>query len=81
LYVSVNNTVTGIEVWRSSNATNWEQVNLDGFGDSHNTGTNQSNATAEMQNRFYMGTVNSMDGGELWRMEQFTYLPLTVRQP
>ncbi len=69
LYVSVANQNTGLELWRSADgSTGWEQVNQDGFGDSHNSGTNDSNATAVFLNHLYLGTANSMDGGELWRL-------------
>ncbi len=70
LYVSVYNAVTGIEIWRKTAAGPWEQANSDGFGDSGNTGTNYGNATAEFLGRLYVGTLNSADGGELWRMLQ-----------
>ena len=82
LYVSVKNTVTGLEVWRTADLVTWEQVNADGFGDSNNTGTNRSSASANFLNQFYVGTSNSVTGGEVWRMlqqlvlKQFMYLPL-----
>ncbi|OGO36371.1 MAG: hypothetical protein A2W35_07375 [Chloroflexi bacterium RBG_16_57_11] len=67
LYVSVKNTATGLEVWRTSDLVTWEQANLDGFGDSNNTSTNRSHASANFLNRFYVGTSNVAAGGELWR--------------
>ncbi len=70
LYVSIKNTAGGIEIWRSADGSVWEQVNQDGFGDSDNTGSNGSNATAAFLDRLYVGTVNVADGGELWRMTQ-----------
>ncbi len=73
LYIGVTNTGSGIEIWRSSDPTNsslWEQANLDGFGDSKNTTTNGSNATADFLGQFYVGTANVTSGGELWRMQQ-----------
>jgi len=70
LYVSLRNTVTGIEVWRSADGTVWEQVNLDGFGDSNNSGSNGSKATTDFLSQLYVGTSNTVDGGELWRMGQ-----------
>lgn len=68
LYASVRNAVTGIEVWHSADGMAWEQSNADGFGDSDNAGTNQSNATAEFLSRLFVGTENVVDGGELWRL-------------
>ena len=70
LYASVSNTVSGIELWRSPDGSAWEQANLDGFGDSKNTGTNLSNASAKFLCQLYMGTTNLVDGGELWRMQK-----------
>lgn len=69
LYVSVKNTVTGIEIWRLTNGMLWEQANLDGFEDSHNSGSNWSNATEAFLGQLYIGTSNSVTGGELWRMQ------------
>jgi len=69
LYVSVKNVQTGMELWRSADGALWEQVNLDGFGDLNNSGSNWSNATAELLTDLYVGTSNVLDGGELWRMQ------------
>ena len=82
LYVSVKNAATGIEIWRSADGTTWERVNQDGFGDKNNTGTNWSNATADFLGQLYVGTANTVDGGELWRMQQqriLSYVPLILR--
>jgi hypothetical protein len=68
LYVSTKNTVTGMELWRSTDGTTWEQVNQDGFGDSNNTSTNGNHATADFLSQLYVGTLNVVDGGELWRI-------------
>lgn len=70
LYAGVTNTATGIEIWRTADGALWEQANLDGFGDSKNTTTNGSNATADFLGQLYVGTSNVVDGGELWRMQQ-----------
>jgi hypothetical protein len=68
LYASVKNTFTGLEVWRSPDGTNWEQANLDGFDDRDNTASNWSNATENFLGQLYVGTLNEVDGGELWRI-------------
>ena len=82
LYVSVKNTVAGIKLWRSPDGTSWERANLDGFGDSNNSGTNWSNATATFLCNLYVGTSNVVAGGELWATQQrCAYIPLTVRSP
>ncbi len=70
LYASTQNGVTGMELWRSADGATWEQANADGFGDANNSGSNWSNASAAYLGELYMGTVNAVDGGELWRMQQ-----------
>lgn len=83
LYTSVQNLLTGIEVWRSADGTLWEQINLDGFGDSSNSSTNWSNATANFLGKLFVGTSNTADGGELWRMQAQQlgnmFLPIVLR--
>jgi hypothetical protein len=69
LYTSVQNTATGLEVWRLVGST-WEQANLDGFEDIDNTASNWSNATESFLGKLYVGTLNILDGGELWRMQE-----------
>lgn len=82
LYVSTRNAATGLEVWRSADGQAWEQTNADGFGDSHNTASNWANATAGFLGRLYIGTANTVDGGELWRQQaaqpRRTFLPLVA---
>lgn len=82
LFISLSNAVTGVELWRTPDGTNWEQVNLDGFGDSFNISTNRSNAAEVLGCQFYFGTVNIAAGGELWRTGlpcKHVYLPLIRR--
>jgi hypothetical protein len=84
IYAGVKNAQTGMEIWRSSDGTHWEQANVGGFGDSNNTGSNRSSAVAEFGSLLYVGTSNTVDGGEVWRMLQTTYanafyLPLVLR--
>jgi hypothetical protein len=82
LYVSVKNGTTGLKLWRSADGTTWERANQDGFGDSHNSGTNWSNASANFVSQLYVGTTNILDGGELWRMAQSaTPSPTPTRTP
>jgi hypothetical protein len=81
LYVSVKNAVTGMELWCSTDGMLWEQANQDGFGDSNNSGSNRGNAAADFSGHLYVGTVNLVNGGELWRMQQvaYLYIPLALR--
>ncbi len=80
LYITLNNIHTGIEVWRSANGTSWERVNQDGFGDSDNTGSNWSNASAGFKCQLYVGTANDLDGGELWRQQKLYDVALSADQ-
>ena len=55
--------VTGVEVWRTDNGTNWEQVNINGFGDPNNI-----NPWIEAYNgNLYLLTANFNTGVQLWR--------------
>jgi PKD repeat protein/sugar lactone lactonase YvrE len=67
LYAIPYNFSTGLEVWRTSNGTNWEQVSLPGLGDSNNRGTYWNNGIATFNNRLYIGTTNWASGGRVWK--------------
>ena len=74
------NRTTGIEVWRSNNGTDWEQVNIDGFGDSLNSSPYWDNSTTVFNNALYVGTWNNGHGGEVWEyLGKRIFLPLTMR--
>jgi streptogramin lyase/photosystem II stability/assembly factor-like uncharacterized protein len=69
LYVSTDNAVTGIQVWRTAEVggppyTDWERVNINGFGDSNNTG---SSPPVIFNGRLYYLTRNDSTGAQLWR--------------
>lgn len=66
LYISVKNLQTGLELWRSADGADWEQVNQDGFGDQKNSNSNASSAVSGFLGDLYVGTVNDIDGGEVW---------------
>jgi PKD repeat protein len=67
LYFVVGNPTTGMEVWRTVAGTNWEQVGFAGFGDSNNYASYWDNSVAVFNNRLFIGTANSANGGEVWR--------------
>jgi hypothetical protein len=82
LYAGTKNSETGLEVWRSSDGLDWEQVNLGGFGDSNNWMTLWSNSTAKYNSRLHIGTWNFASGGEIWRYDlqvRSVYLPVVLR--
>lgn len=80
LYAVAGNATTGLEVWRSADALTWEQINLDGFGDSNNRTTVWSVGTGSWNNRLYLGTWNTANGGEVWLyLPNRVHLPLVLR--
>lgn len=80
LYLVVGNPVTGMEVWRTSDGTYWEQVGFGGFGDSNNNYPYYDNMVAVFNNRLYIGTDNSANGGEVWLyLHRQVYLPVVLR--
>jgi len=80
LYAFTDNHTTGIEVWRSNNGTDWEQVNIDGFGDSLNYDPYWDNSTTVFNDALFVGTRNDGHGGEVWvYLDKRIFLPLTMR--
>jgi beta-xylosidase len=57
---------TGLQIWRSEDAINWEQIISNGFGDSNNFSTLWNNAFTEFKGHIVIGTWNNVGGGELW---------------
>ena len=69
LYACADNIQTGAEVWRSSDGSNWDQVNRDGFGDSNTIYCSLwANGIVAFNGSLYIGTVNNVNGGELWQL-------------
>jgi hypothetical protein len=66
LYAVTFNPQTGLQIWRSDDAINWEQIISNGFGDSNNFSTLWNNAIIEFQGHIVIGTWNDAEGGELW---------------
>ncbi|HFD39031.1 MAG TPA: PKD domain-containing protein, partial [Anaerolineae bacterium] len=67
LYFVMGNPVTGMEVWRTLNGTQWEQVAFAGLGDSNNSLSGWDNSVTVWNNRLYIGTWNWANGGEIWK--------------
>ena len=81
LYLVVANSASGLEVWRTSNGTQWTQVGFGGFGDAHNLAPYWDNSTTIFDNDLYVGTWNNTTGGQVWRyhtLNQQVFLPLTA---
>ena len=82
LYAVTYNATSGIEVWRTQNGTSWNQINLDGFGDSQNRGPYWDNSVTVFNDNLYVGTRKSTTGGEIWLyLHNTVYLPIAVRNP
>ncbi|MCS7220079.1 MAG: hypothetical protein RML36_03190 [Anaerolineae bacterium] len=76
LYLVVGNAATGMQVWRTTDGNVWEQVGFAGFGDHKNIRSRWDNAVTIFQDRLFVGTENTVDGGEIW-----LYLPHVIFLP
>jgi hypothetical protein len=56
-------THTGVEVWRTSDGTTWNQVNTDGFGDRDNFGW----LAKASRGYLYVSCSNPNTGAQIWR--------------
>ena len=69
LYAVVGNDVTGLEVWRTSNGTSWQQVGFNGLGTSNNIITYWDNALTVFGDELFLGTLPfRTGGGQVWKM-------------
>jgi hypothetical protein len=81
-YACTYNVVAGTEVWRTTNGTSWNQVNVDGFGDPYNVDVWGG---AVFKDRLFLSTRNDagwrepVNGTEIWMMLRQVYLPLVQR--
>jgi len=64
LYAGTANDISGAEMWRSANGTDWSQVNTDGFGSASNT---RAYGTGAFGGYLYVGTQNTAAGAQIWR--------------
>lgn len=82
LYAVFSNTSTGAEVWRSSDGETWTQIATNGWGDSANDYADYADhGAAVFQNQIYIGTRNTVEGGEVWvwSLNQ-VFLPVILRE-
>jgi len=68
LYVVLQNYASGVEVYRTANGTDWEQVGFDGFGDVNNVEPYWDNGMTVFRDRLYVGITNWWSSGEVWEM-------------
>lgn len=70
LYATTYNNTTGMEVWRTSDGVNWEQVGFAGLGDVHNVYSSwPDNGVLAWEETLWLGTYNSANGGEVWQYQ------------
>jgi NHL repeat/6-bladed beta-propeller len=80
LYLTAQNDVSGMQVWRTKDGTTWRQVGYSGFGDSNNLSTEWSNSLAVFNDRLIIEVDNWANGAELWQyIGGLNYLPLITR--
>ena len=80
LFTGTDNSISGVEIWQSTDGLVWDQVNLDGFGDSNNLSVLWNSSTVGFNTNLYIGTANSVTGGEIWRtVYNPVFLPLVKR--
>ena len=65
LYALTHNTVTGMEVWRTSDGIQWNQVGFAGWGDSNNISPYWDNSLTVYKNSLFVGPENLANGGEV----------------
>lgn len=68
LYVVLQNYASGVEVYRTANGTDWEQVGFDGFGDVNNVEPFWDNGMTVFRDRLYVSLTNWWTAGEVWEM-------------
>jgi hypothetical protein len=81
LYLVLGNVSTGMQVWRTTDGTQWEQVGFGGFGDSHNRAAYWDSSVAVWDGRLFIGTWNLNTGGQIWvRLPYRVTLPVVQRK-
>ena len=80
LYLVFSNVDTGAEVWQTGDGVSWRQISAGGWGDSNNGFADYFDKGAVVFNQaLYIGTVNNVDGGEIWQRLHQLYLPLVLK--
>jgi hypothetical protein len=66
LFLTAEDSVGGMQVWRSTDGLVWEQIGFQGFGDSNN---GYAHNLKVFNDQLYIGVNNYANGGEIWRYE------------
>lgn len=81
LFFVVGNYATGLEVWRTPNGIDWQQVGFAGLGDSNNRAPYWDNSVLGWGSKLLVGTWNMANGGEVWSYQpRSVYLPVAAKQ-
>ena len=81
LFLIAQNLDNGVEVWKTTNGTDWIQVGFNGFSDSNNESSYWDNGVTIFNDKLYIPTMNYAAGGEIWRYEpiEYLYLPMIIK--
>ena len=81
LYLTMHNASTGAEVWESSDGVNWQVIADNSWGDLGNHFADYyDKANAIFNGGLYLGTLNTITGGEVWLyLSNQIFLPLVIR--
>jgi hypothetical protein len=80
VFAGTDNNISGVEIWQSMDGLVWHQVNLDGFGDRNNLSVLWNTSTIEYNHNLYIGVLNNVAGGEIWRsVNNPIFIPLVKR--
>jgi hypothetical protein len=80
LYLALSRFSPGAEIWATRDGANWWIVAGGGWDDANNMfAANFDKALAVYQDALYVGTVNSVEGAELWQRLRELFLPIVSR--
>jgi len=81
LFAGTDNNISGVEIWQSTDGLVWYQINQDGFGDHNNLTVLWNSSITEYLKHLYIGTENTVNGGEIWQLYAGfpMYLPVVKR--
>jgi hypothetical protein len=79
LYLVFSN-FSGAEIWQTDGSGWWTRIMQGGWGDANNAYADYFDKVAvTFKGSLYIGTVNDATGGQIWKMEWLSYLPLIMR--
>ena len=79
---TITMTTTGLQVWRTTNGTDWQRSGSPGFDQADNARPYWDNSLTVYNDLLWVGTLNPTSGGEVWQSECMpygVYAPLVCR--